>query len=169
MTNLLFLSDELLSPAMRKELRIPMQFVSYAYMEGKLYRHFRSDSTFAMKNAKRAWGNNSIYGAIFLLKEPAFYLRLLDSYYICSLSALNKNHANDVHHRTTAYATPIHFDSLSDLGRLIYRESDSLQVQCYFGNPHHPKIRRRLNKPHSYRNIDGINKVHFIALHKEEG
>jgi hypothetical protein len=122
-----------------------------------------------MQNRNRAWGNNSIYGAIFLLSDPTFYLRLLDSYYICSLAALRKNHAKDVHHRIMVKATPIHFDTLTDLGKLKYREGDSLQVYCYFGNQTHPKISRRLNKSHSYRIIDGINKIHFIALHKEEG
>lgn len=169
MKNLLFLCNELLSPAVRASLRIPMQFVSYAKIEGKLYRHFRSESTFAIQGNKRAYGCNAIYGAIFSLSDPEFYLRLLDSYYICSLSLLKRNHAKDLSHRVTAQATPIHFDTLSNLGRLMYRESDSLDVQCYFGNPTHPKISRRLNKSHSYRIADGINKIHFIALHKEEG
>jgi hypothetical protein len=169
MTNLLFLSDEMMNPAMRKELRIPMQFVTWAKIEGKLYRHFRSESSFAMRNAKRAWGNNSIYGAIFSLSDPQFYYRLLDSYYICSLAMLRRNHAKDVHHRDITKATPIHFDTLTDLGKLKYREGELLNVYCYFGNPTHPKISRRLNKSHSYRITEGINKLHFIALHKEEG
>lgn len=74
----------------------------------------------------------------------------------------------DMHHRIETLATPIHFDSLSDLGRLKYREVEPIGVQCYFGNQHNPKIARRLGTANSYRINDGINKIHFSALHKEE-
>jgi hypothetical protein len=167
--NLLFLYNELLNPSRQRELRIPMDFVSFAYIKGNLYRHFRNESTFILPNAKRVWGNHMVYGALFHIKDFSFYIELLDRYHQCSLSSLMRNHNFDIHHRESTCATPIHFNTLDEMGRLIYRESEPIQSYVYFGNPNHPKIKQRLGiNNNSYRILDGVDKIYFKKLYEEE-
>lgn len=162
---LLFVGNELLGET-RELLRVPMEFITFAFVEGKLFKHFRNDGTFILSYGK-PWGNSVVYGAIFAINDFDFYTRILDSYHQCSLSALGRNHLFDVHHRITTKATPITFASIDELERLKYRERNQVEVQMYEGNQNHPKIKQRLNKTHSYRIVDGVDK-NLIKLIREE-
>lgn len=163
--SLLFISNELLNPTLQKEMRLPLDFVTFAHIKGNMYTHFRKHSTFTLHPAK-VWGNEVVYGALFSLRDYEFYIRILDAYNLCSLSTLGKNHNRDVHHRITVEATPISFSSVDELERLQYRERESIQADTYLGNPKHPKINQRLNKTNSYRVIDGID-THYMELIRE--
>jgi hypothetical protein len=169
MNKLVFLSNELQSPLVQRELRLPLQFISFAYVEGKMYRHFRNESTFILPlETSRRWGNLNIYGALFHIDDFDFYIRILDAYHACSLSTLLTNHTKDTHHRHYTNAIPIYFDSLDDMGRLKYREKEKILSHVYIGNPNHDKIKRRVNqKSVSYRVIEGVHKKHFQELYKE--
>lgn len=137
-------------------------------MEGKMYKHFRNQSNFVIPmDSKRRWGNNAIYGGIFVLQDFDFYIRILDAYFACSQSSLIRNHKNDIHHRVTTQATPIYFNTLEQLATLQYREGEPIKVQTYMGNVHHPNISQRLNKTVSYRLIDGIDAENFTQLFRE--
>lgn len=164
-SNLLFINNELLGSEKRKKLNIPLTFITFAFVEGKLYKHFRNDGTFLLSHGK-AWGNNVVYGAIFAIPDYSFYIRLLDSYHQCSQSLLGHNHSRDVHHRTEKLATPITFQTLDDFTRLKYKEREPIRVQVYTGNINHPKINQRLNKSVSYRIESGVDK-HFTQLYQE--
>lgn len=165
-SKLIFIGNELLDPSRKKQLALPLEFISYGFVKGKLYKHFMNDGTFLLQYGK-AWGNDVVYGGIFALNDYDFYIRLLDSYHQCSMSALGRNHSRDVHHRKAHQATPISFTTIDELCSLKYRERSPVEVQVYLGNPNHPKINQRLNKTVSYRITDGIDRK-FIQLFREE-
>lgn len=167
-SQLLFLSNELMNPSYQNELRIPLTFIQFAHIEGKMFRHFRNNSNFVALNASRQHGNKVVYGALFKLDDFDFYIRLLDAYHMCSLSTLHTNHINDIHHRIEVKATPIYFSNLDDFSRLKYAESqDTIDVQAYVGNLNHPKIIQRTNKTVSYRIISGVDANNFKKLFGE--
>lgn len=163
---LLFLSNELCSPSWQREMRLPLEFITFAHIKGKMYKHFRNNGSFVLESKKK-WGNDVVYGGIFLLKDFDFYIRILDAYQLCSLSSLYRNHKLDIHHRITTEATPISFSTVDEFERLMYKEREAIRVQTYVGNPNHPKIKQRLNKTVSYRIYDGIDKKHFRELIRE--
>jgi hypothetical protein len=144
-----------------------MEFIAFGLTEGKMYTHFRQNDTFVLKNTGKEWGNDVVYGALFLIHDFDFYARLLDANYTCSLSTLFKNHDLDLHHRLTTSITPIHFNTLDELARLQYREANKISAQMYFGNPKHPKIIQRQHHTVSYRIVDGIDTLHFKTLFGE--
>lgn len=150
---------------MQKELNIPLTFITFAHIEGKMFTHFRDTSTFVL-NDKRRWGNNTAYGALYSLQDFHYYINTLDAYMLCSMTTLFKNHIKDVHHRKEVEATPISFDNIDELERLKYRERESVQAYAYVGNSNHPKINQRLTKTNSYRVIDGID-PHFKGIIRE--
>jgi hypothetical protein len=154
---LIFLSNELLCKEKQSDLNIPLEFLTFAFVEGKLYNHFRKQGTFMLRYGK-PWGNPVVYGAIFALPDYDFYIRLLDSYHVCSRTVLGRNHSRDIHHRETLVATPISFKTLDDLCRLKYSERDEVEVEAYQGNVNHPKINQRLNKTVSFRIESGVDK-----------
>lgn len=166
--SLLFLHNNLLNSTLRNEMRLPLHFVSFATVEGKMFWSYGKRDTFIVQEKDRAWGNPLIMGAIFHLSDFDYYIRIMDSYHACSLSAIRRNHRNDLHHRQRVLCTPISFASLSDLGRMIYTEKEEQGVSCYFGNPNHPKISVRLrNKKLSYRITEGVDKISFASLYRE--
>lgn len=160
-SQLLFISNELLSPIKRKEMNLPLEFITFALVEAKMYKHYRSQTSFILPNPI-----GTSYGALFLLKDPFFYLRVLDAYHSCSLDVLRKNHTLDLHHRITISATPITFDSIDDWERLKYLEHEPIKAQTFIGNLTHPKINQRLVKSNSYRIKDGVDK-HIQSLIRE--
>ena len=168
MDKLIFLSNELINPEVQEELRIPLKFISFGITEGRMYRHFRNQSNFIIPvDTLKRWGNEVIYGGLFLRKDFNFYARLLDAYHLCSLDRLKRNHDLDVHHRVEVDVTPIYFNTIDELARLKYREGTSIKAQTYMGNLKHNKITQRLNKTVSYRIIDGIDIHNFKKLFEE--
>lgn len=161
----MFISNEILGVEKRTQLRIPMTFISFGIIEGKMYRHFRNRGTFIVKDEGN-WGNRVVYGGIFAISEFNFYISLLDAYHQCSMSTFRFNHNKDVHHRSIEEVTPIHFNSIDELERLQYRENSPINAHVYLGNKNHPKIKQRFNKKTSYRIIDGVDE-HFIELYRE--
>lgn len=163
---LIFISNELLATDKRRVMHLPLVFISFGFIEGKLYKHFKNDGTFMLEPHNKAWGNNVVYGAIFALSDYDFYIRLLDSYHQCSMSLLGINHSKDVHHRIEVHATPIAFNTWDDFIRLKYSESPSYEVQAYVGNLNHPKITQRLNKTNLYRIESGVD-PHYKQIFRE--
>lgn len=138
-------------------------------MDARLYRHARGNGTFiAPLNVKKKWGNDVVYGGIFLLRDFDYYIRTLDAYHICSLSTLLKNHSRDLHHRLLTSITPITFSTVNDFCSLQYEEHSPIKSHVYWGNPTHPKINQRLHsQARPNRITDGVEKEHFNALLKE--
>jgi hypothetical protein len=164
--SIIFISNELLDPRKCEDLHLPLEFLSFGFTEGKLYKHYRNDGTFLAQYGKD-WGNNVVYGALFALKDPDFYLRLLDSYHQCSRSVLGRNHSKDVHHRINKKVTPISFATIEDFIHLKYREREEWDAEMYVGNLTHPKLNQRLTKTVSYRITSGVD-LNFIKRFREE-
>lgn len=168
MIPLIFLSNRLLNPSLYKdEMHLPLEFITYGFIEGKMYKHYRYKDTFITINNKVLWGNRVVYGALFFCPDVNFYLQILDAYHSCSLSTLKKNHIKDLHHRHVLNITTIYFDTLEELSKLQYREGEKILAHTYIGNTNHPKIKIRLHdRSNSFRIIDGINANDFKKLYE---
>lgn len=129
-----------------------------------MFTHQRSKETFVtnerVKNVKR-FANDVVYGTVYVLSDFDYYIRNLDAYHMCSLSALRKNHQFDVHHRILTTVTPIYFSTIEELARIKYREGKPIDAHMYIGNIKHPKIRKRIYNIRSYRVIDGVDAKHI--------
>ncbi len=170
LSNLLFLTNELQSPFLYKQMKLPLEFIAFGITEGKMYKHFRNQSTFvAPVDIRGKNGNIVVYGGLFHCSDVNFYLRIFDAYHVCSLNTLHKNHINDLHHRIITNITPIYFNTLDELARLKYREGETLPAHTYIGNIKHPNIKRRIfTVPFtSYRIKDGIVARCFKSLYEE--
>lgn len=165
-SKLLFLHNELISPSKQKEMGVPLQFITFAHVPGKMYKQSNNNGTF-ITNQGRPWGNKVVYGAIFLLEDDNFYMRILDSYHGCSLSTLRVNHKLDIQHREKTYVTPISFDSVTQLEQLLYTEREIQQVELYVGNIKHKKIKPRTLDNGRHRIQDGILAKPYLQLIEE--
>lgn len=168
-SHLIFLANELQHPRWHRELNLPLEFVAFGITQGRMYHHFRNKGVFILPpDVKRPHGNRVVYGSIYILHDFDYYIRILDAYHMCSLSSLHRNHDFDTHHRVISDITPIHFDTLDELERLLYRESELVKAHTYFGNLKHPKIKQRLkSKKHSNRIYDGVCKQSFLEQYWE--
>lgn len=164
MDKLLFLTNELINPNLYKQMHIPLSLISYGITKGKMYTHHGDrHKTFITLPVNKVWGNDVIYGALFLCKDFDFYSRILDAYHVCSMTTMYRNHKLDLHHRGVVNVSPIHFDTLDDLARLRYREGNIINAETYLGNTQHPKISQRFKNP-SYRLLSGIHGEGFKQL-----
>lgn len=160
---LVFVTNELLSPSKREQLKLPMEFICFAIADGRMYTYYLKRGTFNVKGL-RAYGNDKLYGAVYSLKDPYFHLRTLDAMHNCSKSALGRNHALDMEHRVLSKVNPILFDNLGELDRLKYRELEEISVEMYVGNLNHPKINSRIQQieHNNFRVTNGIDAENFI-------
>ena len=166
-SSLLFVTNELLNPNQQRDMRLPFKYIVFGITEGRMFKHFRSNSTFITpNNVKKAWGNSVVYGSIFLIDNFDYYAPILDAYHLCSMSTLQGNQRWDIHHRIKVNVNPIHFNTLDELASLKYKEGEPIEVETYIGNVDHPKINQRINNSHSLRVIDGVN-PHFKSLFME--
>jgi hypothetical protein len=166
--DLVFLSNELMNPRMQLALKSPVEFIGFAFIEGKMYHHSRKKGTFVVQHHGQTWGNDVVYGALFLVNDFHFHIRALDAYQGCSYSALNRNHVYDLHHRITTHATPIYFQTKEEFSSLRYKEGEPLRVHAYVGNINHPNITKKLRSNHTGTRIrEGLDKPNFIALLEE--
>lgn len=173
MTKLVFFSNELMRPSIRHELKVPLEFIAFSHIKGNMYHHWYSGNsnmypvnTFVLQK-DRQWGNNVVYGALYLLNDFDFWIRVLDSYHGCSKSILTKNHNNDIHHREVLPCTPIMFNTLDELARLKYMEKEHVNAHVYLGNQKHPKINKRFLTTKSYRILNGIDVASFTEQFRE--
>ena len=125
-----------------------------------MYLHWNNAGTFVIlpNQYGKPWGNQSVYGSIYLCKDFDFYSRSLDAYQVCSKALLGKNHIRDMHHRVCENIKLITFLS-PNLESLHYREGETIQAELYVGNKNHPKISRRFKSRHwRYRIVEGFDK-----------
>lgn len=166
MTNLIFLYNELLDRQKRDRLRIPIVFIDYAFVQGKLYNVKGKPTAIEYSQIKRNYGNDRIYGAIFSLDEPHFYIRQLDAFYGCSLSRLNTNHKLDYMHRKLVIGSTIGFDTLEQFAVLKYKPISRLKCWVYFGNPEHQQIATQIKRGRS-RILEGVDVKSFKICYEQ--
>lgn len=166
-TSLVFISNDLMCPEVRRDLRLPLHFVSFAIIDAQMYTNIRNDGVVnVIRDNPRA--NTVTYGAIFHVEDFDFHIRSLDAYHLCSLSSLRTNHVLDTQHRINIQVRPITFDSIDTLERLLYTEHKAVKVQAYIGNLNHPKLNRRIRSTRSARIRDNILVEPFLQLLREE-
>lgn len=171
MKQLIFLYDKTMNKNYRNKLLLPIHFISYGYIPAKMY-HYKEhkDTLIAIDNnhVSRKWGNDKVFGGVFLLDYYNVTIRTLDGLYACSKARLNNNNKNDLMHRVKTSVTLITFNDLEELTVMKYKEREQVLADTYLGNPNHEWIKHRI-KMQRYRVIDGIDKVHFKKMFEQEG
>lgn len=148
-------------------MNLPLEFIAFGITNGKMYHgHFNIDTFISTTDSINMTRNSVVYGALFLCKDFDFYIRILDSYHLCSLSTLLRNHPCDELHRTNVSIRPIYFNTLDELQYLKYIESnDNIVAQTYIANIDHPKIKQRMDTSNNtHRITSGINADNFKKL-----
>lgn len=148
-------------------MNLPLEFITFGITDAKMYfQYFNKDTFISTADSINMIRNSVVYGALFLCQDFDFYARILDSYHLCSLSTLLRNHRCDELHRVNVPVRPIFFNTLDELQYLKYRESnENIVAQTYIANINHPKIKQRMNTTNnSHRITSGINAVNFKKL-----
>lgn len=159
MINLIFLSNELMDERLQNDLKIPIEFISFAYIENcKFYRYKKTKLIVKGGEISRDWGNNRIYGAIFLIRNM-YYIRVLDAYNACSLSRIFLNHPFDLNHREIGQVTLIEFNTLNDFARYKFKEQATINCWIYYGNNNNKKLNKVLNNRRRLTN--GVDTKNF--------
>ena len=174
MKKLVFIYDRLLHPDWRSRLKLPLIFISFAFIKGKMftYRDSRRIGNVFIVNPNditQKRGSDLVYGALFLLDNAEHYLRTLDSMYVCSLARMFKNHDLDLMHRKEVLATPIHFNSLESFQNLLYYEQTPVKCLAYYGNIKNPYIQHRVKgtRGNSNRIIYNVDIDNFTSCYNE--
>lgn len=166
---LIFLYNELMEEQYRRALGLDMKFISFGYIrDAKLYQ-LDVDNVIAVNynDIKGGDGNNKVYGAIFYLHEKE-HKRLIDAYMISSCSVLGGNHIYDTTHYFEGIITPIRFNTLDELSRLLYNESPPVKCGYYLGNINKSQIKNRLIQSRN-RLTSGLLEHSIFSLFLEEG
>ena len=174
MKQVIFLYDKLINPKEQIKRRLPLSFISFGFIPGKLHYYSMNKNlrnVFATnEGGLRKWGNKNVFGALFVLEQAEYYLRNLEGILGCSYSRLHSNNSLDLMHRCVIQFTPIFFSSLEDFSDGKYSEGESIKCITYYGNCNHPAIKHRINSnksKNSYRVSTGIDIVNFKKLYKE--
>ena len=169
---LIFLSNELINPEVQRKYKLKLNFISFAFVEGIMFRQHQGNDKKTM-NLKlkdtKARNNVVIYGALFWCDNFDFYSSILDGMHNCMTSILGFNHAKSEFHREEVMATVIHFETLQQLANLEYKELTQVETQAYFANINHPKIRNKVlgKKASDLKIVDGIDANNYTKLFLE--
>ena len=172
MKKIIFLYDKFINPKFINKRKLPLTFISFGFIKGKLYSSstaMRRYSVFATDEGKRKYGNNKVYGALFVLDRAEHFLRILEGLYACSYLRLNKNHKLDIMHRKVVQFTPIIFPSLDDLSKGKYTELKEVKCIAFYGNILHPHIAHRISNPSNncFKINSGVDAENFKELYME--
>lgn len=167
MKQLVFLYNYMLSDKWQEKSKLPLTFISFGFINGKLYRIEDNYIALNITSKKHKWNDDKIYGAFFILEDAQYYLRVLDGIMGCSLTALRENHKMDYMHRVKVSVTPIHFDSIIEFAQLLYRENDDIECFTYYANMENKLINYKVNNSHRNREPYGFDRENFINLLKK--
>ena len=165
MRTVVFLYNELLDEKIQKELGLPLEFISFAYVENMTLYEINGKSIMVTKDTLRKSNrDNKVYGAIFVLNNSEKFLRILDASLMCSKSMIGRNHDLDVHHRTKLKITPIHIKSIEDFLSLKYNEVEQMEIISYMGNVKNKTIREKVQNKTDNRVKYGFDINNFINI-----
>lgn len=165
MRTVVFLYNELLDEDYQKQLKLPLEFICFGYIEGAVMydikgKYYAIEENVLTKTKKY----NKVYGALYILHNSEHFLRILDASMVCSKSYLGKNHDLDISHRVKLIARPIHFKSIEEFLKLKYNEGEGLEVISYFANPKHNVIKTNVLNTVRNRVVYGLDINNFINL-----
>lgn len=118
--------------------------ISMGIADGKMFN--MGGSTITTNNFRSSWGGNNLFGMIYHVPDNQFYLRKLDAFYNCSLSALYRNHTKDNNHRAQIEVIPILPKSLDSLSRHTYELNNPIKAWAWMANIDLPSVSRRINR-----------------------
>ena len=166
----IFLYDALMIQKIQQQFKIPLQFIGLAYIDGyKLFR-FRPNIVACKIGETRGVlsnrGNYRVFGAVYRLENPFYNMMLLDSYYYCSQSRLNRISKNDMRVRTQDTVTLYTIETIEDLLTHQYRPVQSVKSLLYTYNHLDDRCRKHINYGR-YRLVDGIDVPSYKTLFAE--
>lgn len=165
MRRVVFLYNELLDEGYQKKLKLPLEFVCFAYMnnatmyeiKGKYYA-LKKDT---LKKTKRY---DRVYGALYILHNSEHFLRVLDASMTCSKGFIGTNHKLDIFHRVKEKAVPIHFKTIEEFLKMKYNEGEELDIITYIANPQNELIKLNVSNTVRNREVSGLDINNFINL-----
>ena len=168
MNKLIFLTSNAMSPRTIKAARIPLQFISFGYAEGRLATKHREldDTILIYKPKEQPLYGDIAYGALFVLEDYEFHIPVLDALMGCT-EAITAGLYQHVNIRVDVNVVPIAFNSLDEFRRLIYTEKDLISATTYYANPNHITIINRIKTLKKYTNVSNINPKPFRELYEE--
>lgn len=165
MRRVVFLYNELLDENYQKQLKLPLDFVCFAYMEGATMYEMKGKYIALKKdNLKKTKKYDRIYGALYILHNSEHFLRVLDASMTCSKGLIGTNHKLDLFHRSKEKAVPIHFKSIEQFLKMKYNEGEELDVITYLANPQNELIKSNVLNTVRNRETSGLDINNFINL-----
>lgn len=161
----MFLYNELLDENYQKKLKLPLEFICFAYMEGAIMYDIKGNYYAIKENTfKKTRKNNRIYGALYILHNSEHFLRILDATFVCSKGLIGSNHKLDVFHRVKEKVIPIHFKTVEEFLKMKYNEGDSLDIVTYIANPKNELIKSNVINTVRNREVSGLDVNNFINI-----
>lgn len=165
MRRVVFLYNELLDEEYQKKLKLPLEFICFAYMENTVMYDIKG-KYYALKSGtlKSTKKYNRIYGALYILHNSEHFLRVLDASLTCSKGFIGTNHKLDLFHRTKEKAVPIHFKTVEEFFKMKYNEGEELDIITYLANPQNELIKSNVLNTVRNREVSGLDINNFINL-----
>ena len=165
MRQVVFLYNELMNKSYQEKLKLPLEFICFAYIEGAIMYDIKGKYYALKENSlRKTKGYNRVYGALYILHNSEHFLRTLDASLVCSRGIIGKNHKLDVMHRTKEKAIPIHFKTVEEFLKMKYNEGDGLDVITYIANPENELIKSNVINTVRNREVCGLDINNFIDL-----
>ena len=93
MRRVVFLYNELLNEDYQKQLKLPLEFVCFAYINGAVMYDIKGKYCALKENdLKKTRKYNKIYGALYILHNSEHFLRVLDASLTSSKGIIGTNH-----------------------------------------------------------------------------
>ena len=165
MRRVVFLYNELLDEDYQKKLKLPLEFICFAYIEGATMYDIKGKYYAVKENdLKKTNKYNRVYGALYILHNSEHFLRVLDASMTCSKGFIGTNHKLDLFHRTKGKAVPIHFKTVEDFLKMKYNEGEGLDIITYFANPQNELVKLNVLNTVRNREVSGLDINNFINL-----
>lgn len=141
----LFVYDEVMLKEVQEKMKLPMTFISFGMIDGfKMYDYKKRLAVVPFDFVRRTRGNTGIYGAIFKLEEPYFYLRIIDAYYGCSKTRILENHKFDRTHRLTLNTYPFYIEKIEELISGDFCTFKPIKCEAWLANQNDETLIRRI-------------------------
>lgn len=165
MRTVVFLYNELLDEEYQKKLKLPLEFICFAYLDNAVMYDIKG-SYYALKESDliKVKKHNKVYGALYILHNSEHFLRTLDASLICSKGLIGTNHKLDLFHRVKENVTPIHFKTVEEFFKLKYNEGEEISVITYIANPQNDLIKSNVSNTVRNREVSGLDINNFINL-----
>jgi hypothetical protein len=168
-SKVIFLYDELMTKEKQSLLRLPLKFLSYGYVRGKMYwlnddkkrRYFVIPP---QSEQHRSQWNTFVYGGIFVMNDFDEYERALYSYYNSSIPYVGEIMQEDLYYPKICTVTPIAFSTLQELEECRYQSLSDVDMLVMLANESNQKVQNSLKHGRYYRRNSGIDVPNFLTM-----